>query len=165
MQIRLKELGYDLGKYGIDGDFGSDTQAAVMKFQQDNGLEATGVYDAVTHEKLTGEHVINEPEKRVITGPTVEILTKNGGTVNVRFGNGTEYEIIKEVETGEMGIRRIFKGHLTVTPAADFSVAGVFLLAGRKKEFCVVYFINLYYISFVQCCLIKKHLYWGHIEL
>ena len=45
MQTRLKELGYDLGKYGIDGDFGSDTQAAVMKFQTDNGLEATGVYD------------------------------------------------------------------------------------------------------------------------
>ena len=103
MQTRLKELGYDLGKYGIDGDFGSDTQAAVMKFQQDNGLEATGVYDAVTHEKLTGDHVINEPEeKTVIIGPTVEIVTKNGGTVNVRVGNGTEYEIIKELETGEV---------------------------------------------------------------
>lgn len=96
MQTRLKELGYDLGKYGIDGDFVSDTQAAVMKFQQDNGLEAIGVYYAVTHEKLTGKHVINDPEeKTVIIGPTVEIVTKNGGTVNVRFGNGTEYEIIK----------------------------------------------------------------------
>ena len=72
-------------------------------------------------------------KKRVITGPTVEIVTKNGGTVNVRFGNGTEYEIIKEVETGEIGIRRIFKGHLTVTPAADFSVAGVFSFGRQEK--------------------------------
>ena len=103
MQTRLKELGYDLGKYGIDGDFGSDTQEAVMKFQTDNGLEATGVYDAATHEKLTGSPVAKESaETPVLTGPTVEIVTKNGGTVNVRVGNGTEYEIIKEVETGEV---------------------------------------------------------------
>ena len=58
-------------------------------------------YDAATHEKLTGDHIINEPEeKQVISGPRIEIVTKNGGTVNVRVGNGTEYEIIKEVETG-----------------------------------------------------------------
>ena len=102
MQTRLKELGYDLGKYGIDGDFGSDTQAAVMKFQEDNGLEATGVYDAATHEKLTGESVKEAEEAEKIEGPTVEIVTKNGGTVNVRVGNGTEYEIIKELSTGEV---------------------------------------------------------------
>lgn len=103
MQTRLKEIGYDLGKYGIDGDFGSDTQEAVMKFQTDNGLEATGVYDAATHEKLIGEHLIHEPEEKpVISGPAVEIVTKNGGTVNVRVGNGTEYEVIREAETGEV---------------------------------------------------------------
>ena len=102
MQTRLKELGYDLGKYGIDGDFGSDTQAAVMKFQQDTGLEANGVYDAETHEKLTGESVKEAEKVEKIDGPTVEIVTKNGGTVNVRVGNGTEYEIIKEVSTGEV---------------------------------------------------------------
>ena len=102
MQTRLQELGYDLGKYGIDGDFGSDTQAAVMKYQQDNGIEATGVYDAETHEKLTGESVKEAEKVEKIDGPTVEIVTKNGGTVNVRVGNGTEYEIIKEVSTGEV---------------------------------------------------------------
>ena len=103
MQTRLQELGYDLGKYGIDGDFGSDTQAAVMRFQTDNGMEATGVYDEITHEKLTGTPIHDEQEKGpVITGPAVEIVTKNGGTVNVRVGNGTGYEIIKEVPTGEV---------------------------------------------------------------
>ena len=102
MQTRLQDLGYDLGKYGIDGDFGSDTQAAVMKFQQDNGLETTGVYDAATHEKLTGENVKEAEKVKKIEGPTVEIVTKNGGTVNVRVGNGTEYEIIREVPTGEV---------------------------------------------------------------
>ena len=102
MQTRLKELGYDLGRYGVDGDFGSDTKDAVMKFQMDNGLEATGVYNAVTHEKLTGESVKEAEEVEKIEGPTVEIVTKNGGTVNVRVGNGTEYEIIKVVRSGEV---------------------------------------------------------------
>ena len=67
-----------------------------------NGIEAIGVYDAETHEKLTGESVKEAEKVEKIDGPTVEIVTKNGGTVNVRVGNGTEYEIIKEVSTGEV---------------------------------------------------------------
>ena len=105
MQTRLKELGYDLGKYGIDGDFGSDTLAAVKKFQQDNGLEASGVYDAATHEKLVPSPAVSDtdtPAPSIPSGPTVEIVTKNGGSVNVRVGNGTEYEIIKEVKSSEV---------------------------------------------------------------
>lgn len=34
-------------------------------------------------------------------GPCVEIVTKNGGNVNVRTGNGTEYAVIRKAETGE----------------------------------------------------------------
>ena len=41
-------------------------------------------------------------EAPVLTASTVEIVTKNGGTVNVRVGNGTEYEIIREAQTGEV---------------------------------------------------------------
>ena len=40
-------------------------------------------------------------EAPVLTASTVEIVTKNGSTVNMRVGNATEYEIIKGVETGE----------------------------------------------------------------
>ena len=36
------------------------------------------------------------------SGPTVEIITKHGETVNVRVGNGTEYENIREVGSGEV---------------------------------------------------------------
>ena len=32
-------MGYDVGSNGADGDFGVDTQKAVIKFQQDKGLE------------------------------------------------------------------------------------------------------------------------------
>jgi len=43
VQSRLCSLGYDVGTDGVDGFFGKDTEAAVLKFQQDSGLIADGV--------------------------------------------------------------------------------------------------------------------------
>ena len=43
MQAMLQKLGYDLGSYGVDGDFGKDTETAVIRFQAGHGLEADGV--------------------------------------------------------------------------------------------------------------------------
>ena len=37
-----------------------------------------------------------------LIGSTVVIVTKNGSAVNARVGNGTEYEITEELETGEV---------------------------------------------------------------
>ena len=38
LQVYLKSLGYDLGKYGVDGKFGKDMKACIKKYQTDNGL-------------------------------------------------------------------------------------------------------------------------------
>lgn len=43
LQTKLLQKGYDLGKYGVDGDFGSATLAAVKQFQKDHGLTVDGV--------------------------------------------------------------------------------------------------------------------------
>lgn len=43
LQTLLKTKGYDIGRYGIDGDFGNDTEEAVEKYQDDHGLEVDGV--------------------------------------------------------------------------------------------------------------------------
>lgn len=43
LQTALHNRGYDLGKCGIDGDFGSATDAAVRRFQRDVGLTADGI--------------------------------------------------------------------------------------------------------------------------
>ena len=51
-QTELKNKGYDLGKCGVDGDFGKATEAAVKQFQKDNGLAVDGVIGPKTWEKL-----------------------------------------------------------------------------------------------------------------
>ena len=50
MQMRLKELGYFTGQ--PDGNFDEATRAALILFQQDNNLLATGTLDSDTHQAL-----------------------------------------------------------------------------------------------------------------
>lgn len=52
LQRRLKSLGYELGRGEIDGLMGPSTTDAVKKFQQDRGIDATGVADAQTWQEL-----------------------------------------------------------------------------------------------------------------
>lgn len=50
LQNRLNELGYSVGT--ADGDFGNKTKVAVETFQQDHGLEVTGIVDEETFNSL-----------------------------------------------------------------------------------------------------------------
>lgn len=52
MQDGLIYLGYDLGKYGADGDFGGDTEKALKLFQSDNHLVADGEYGRLSKAAL-----------------------------------------------------------------------------------------------------------------
>ncbi len=53
LQSRLIALGYDLGPWGADGDFGSQTKKAVKAFQQDHGLKVDGIVGKETWKELT----------------------------------------------------------------------------------------------------------------
>ena len=48
----LAELGYDIGKSGADGKFGSQTRAAVIAFQKDHNLNPDGVVGPLTWDAL-----------------------------------------------------------------------------------------------------------------
>ena len=52
LQTRLLMMGYDLGSYGADGAFGTKTQEAVKRFQQDRGLTADGIVGPKTWAEL-----------------------------------------------------------------------------------------------------------------
>lgn len=56
IQKRLKSLGFDIGKDGADGIFGSDTRTAVVAFQKKNGCTPDGIITAKnkTWKKLLG---------------------------------------------------------------------------------------------------------------
>lgn len=52
VQYELKESGFSLGKYGIDGEFGSTTETAVKKFQKKYKLTVDGIVGSKTLAKL-----------------------------------------------------------------------------------------------------------------
>lgn len=54
IQQRLMELGYDLGQYGADGDFGIMTDRAVRSFQDGAGISSDGIVGPITWGHLFG---------------------------------------------------------------------------------------------------------------
>ena len=71
LQTKLVNLGYNIGKSGIDGDFGSATLAAVKTFQKDRGLTTDGVVG-----KKTWEALMNNVEPQKLYTVTIKGLTK-----------------------------------------------------------------------------------------
>lgn len=51
LQVYLQTLGYDLGKYGVDGKFGRDMRSCIKKYQRDIGL-ATKYQDGIVTAKM-----------------------------------------------------------------------------------------------------------------
>lgn len=75
LQINLTKWNPNcLPKYGIDGDFGSETEKAVKAFQAEDGLPVTGVYDEATRKALT-EIVETHKKQVVVTGDSVNVRT------------------------------------------------------------------------------------------
>lgn len=52
LQSALKALGIELPKYGVDGIFGPETQAAVKQAQQQLGLPTSGIAGQELLQKL-----------------------------------------------------------------------------------------------------------------
>ena len=80
LQSMLIQLGYDLGKWGADGDFGDATEMAVRKFQQERNCDVDG---QVGPETLSALNAVFNAQ-----GDPGEVIP---GTTKVRIENGQCY--------------------------------------------------------------------------
>jgi hypothetical protein len=74
-----------LPKYGVDGDFGSETEKAVKAFQTEDGLPVTGVYDEATRKALA-EVTESNKKQVVVTGDSVNVRTAPNTTTGKILG-------------------------------------------------------------------------------
>ena len=83
MQSGLIRLGYDLGRWGADGDFGAQTEMAVKQFQSDHGLTVNGMFDEKCVAALDAALVaislpVEDPQSVVIEGGDCYIRSEAG---------------------------------------------------------------------------------------
>lgn len=90
LQAKLVNKGYDIGRYGVDGDFGSATLAAVKAFQRDNGLTVDGIVGKNTWAKLM------DNTQAVFYTVTIPHLTEKDADALIKAYKGA----IKEREVG-----------------------------------------------------------------
>ena len=82
VQQALVDAGYDIGPTGVDGVFGRNTRAAVIKYQRDNGIKQTGNVGPVTSGKLgvqaltSGKPLDKTPVKPTDKKPITPATTK-----------------------------------------------------------------------------------------
>ena len=109
LQELLMQLGYALPKYGVDAEFGSETEKALLAFQKKAGLEADGKYGDKTHAALMDAVADDDgqpdtPEQPAPNEPapvgTTVVIVSEGGKVNVRCGNGITFSRITSVKNG-----------------------------------------------------------------
>jgi len=72
LQKKLIGLGYDLGKWGADGDFGAATEKAVKAFQKASGLAADGIVGEKTRKALEAKTGAKKTYSVTVRGLTEE---------------------------------------------------------------------------------------------
>lgn len=87
LQKNLISLGYSLGNSGADGDYGSLTEAAVIKFQ--------GEYGGLGKDGKAGNQTLNAINAAVNSKAFRVKITAN--VLNVRSGAGTNYDVVSNI--------------------------------------------------------------------
>lgn len=97
LQTDLIRLGYDLGRYGADGDFGDATEEAVKQFQRDKKLTVDGEVGENTCAAL--EKALSKLERPVTDPKRVRIT---GGKCYVRAEPNASGEKLGVAHAGEV---------------------------------------------------------------
>jgi peptidoglycan hydrolase-like protein with peptidoglycan-binding domain len=91
-------LGYPLDKYGVDGDYGRETERAVRQFQKAAQIRQDGIYGEQTHgvliRFLSGREIENDASAPAAPQRYVRVT---GGYVNLRSGPGLEHDVVTVV--------------------------------------------------------------------
>ena len=102
MQSDLIALGYDLGKWGADGEFGPATEAALKAFQTAQRLPVDGIFsedDLLALRALVPEN--GDPEEPAKPEEPVGDVVIAGGDAYIRTGPGTGYAKAGVAHEGE----------------------------------------------------------------
>lgn len=95
LQLYLIQLGYDLGKWGADGEYGDATELAVKAFQRIEGLNVDGKYGPKSHAALL--EALERDEE-----PEGKYVVIDGGSCYVRDQPGTDGRILGVVHSGDV---------------------------------------------------------------
>lgn len=86
LQTDLMQLGYELPVYGADGDFGSETEKAVRRFQQEHGVPEDGIMDdedyTALFKALDGSKFVEITGNRVNVRSAPSLDSQDLGTVH-----------------------------------------------------------------------------------
>ena len=96
LQSALIRLGYDCGKWGVDGDFGDATEQAVKDFQVDHNLKVDGIAGWDTLDAIQAALVAHD--KQETERKRVKIV---GGNCYVRDKANTNGAILGVAHAGE----------------------------------------------------------------
>ena len=97
LQQMLMELGYDLERYGDDGDFGSETEAAVKQLQAALDLSVDGIYGEDTHDALMAMLEKREEDSETPGQSRLRIRVTAERSAYVRSGPGKNYSVVTVV--------------------------------------------------------------------
>lgn len=89
LQTKLLNLRYALPKFGADGDFGKETEAAVKQFQKDWGLKVDGIVGPETWKMLDSSPEVTPKKLYTVTIPHLSqseaeaVLKQYSGTMTL----------------------------------------------------------------------------------
>lgn len=119
LQTALDELGYDLGKPGIDGIIGPITEKAIKAFQEASNLKVTGIVDKETLAALEKAGTTTEELKGNVDGlnescsSLIDVITAKSGRELLL---GSLLNVIKAIQRPLTAVGEALRNTFSISP-------------------------------------------------